>query len=171
MKFKFPKIPNIKNIGMSGCCFNPNKAKCTNADSNSESVKTAGNTKDIKNKDMGNAPYILNIEDATEKNNNFRTAIWTGKHMQVVLMSIPKGGDIGIDIHEDTDQFFHIMDGKGEVSMGRLPNNMNYVREVDSDYAFVVPAGTYHNVKNIGDEPLKLYTIYAPPHHPFGTEN
>ncbi len=171
MKFKAPKLSNLKKLRILPYGLNLFRERCSTCGfSKGEVIPTAASAKDAKINDMGNSPYIFNIEDASENNSNFRTALWTGKQLQLVLMSIPAGGETGLEIHDDTDQFFRITDGDGEVSMGRLPGNMNYVKKVDSDYAFIVPAGTYHNVRNIGREPLKLYTIYAPPHHPFGTE-
>jgi len=84
-------------------------------------------------------------------------------------MSIPPGGDIGLEIHPDVDQFLRIEQGQGIVQMGRDRRNMNFRQTVFNDFAVFVPAGTWHNITNIGNMPLKLYSIYAPPHHPHGT--
>lgn len=119
--------------------------------------------------DQGPNPYVVNIEDATKRNNNFRTTLWTGRHMQVTLMSIRPGEDIGLEMHPNVDQFLRIEQGQGVVRMGRRRNNLNIVRRVDDDTAIMVPAGTWHNVTNTGNRPLKLYSIYAPPEHPKGT--
>lgn len=126
---------------------------------------------DIQNdrEDFGAEPFVVNIEDATKENNTFRTALWTGKHLQVTLMSIPVGDSIGLEVHPDTDQFIRIEDGLGLVQMGEEENNVTYQRRVGEDYAVLVPAGKWHNIINIGNVPLKLYSIYAPPHHPYGT--
>lgn len=120
-------------------------------------------------RDHGREPYVVNIENASKQNNTFRTAIWTGKHLQVTLMSINVGDDIGLEIHPDVDQFLRIEDGRGLVQMGRRRDQLNFQREVSDDDAIMVPAGTWHNLTNTGNKPLKLYTIYAPPEHPFGT--
>ncbi|GGG16757.1 hypothetical protein GCM10010913_43530 [Paenibacillus aceti] len=120
-------------------------------------------------KDYGPRPFVVDIEEATKKNTNYRTAIWTGNHLQVTLMSINVGDDIGLEVHPNVDQFLRIEDGKGIVQMGPGKDNLNFQEKVDGDYAIVVPAGTWHNVINTGNKPLKLYTIYAPPHHPHGT--
>ncbi len=124
---------------------------------------------DFRVKDYGPQPFVININKATRNNNTYRTAIWTGEHMQVTLMSIHVGDDIGLEIHPDTDQFLRIEQGQGIVRMGKSSNNLNFERRVYDDTAIMVPAGTWHNVINTGNIPLKLYTIYAPPHHPHGT--
>ncbi|GGJ51467.1 cupin domain-containing protein [Virgibacillus salexigens] len=119
--------------------------------------------------DQGGDPFVVAIEQATERNNTFRTAIWTGDHLQVTLMSIDVGEDIGLEIHPDTDQFLRLEQGNGYVQMGKSRDNLDFNRYVEEDDAIMVPAGTWHNITNTGDEPLKLYSIYAPPEHPFGT--
>lgn len=120
-------------------------------------------------KDYGPKPLVVNIDQASKMNNNYRTALWTGKHLQVTLMSIPTGGDIGVEMHEDIDQFIRVENGYALVQMGKEKDNLNYQQRVNSNYAIIVPAGTWHNIINIGRTPLKLYSIYAPPKHPFGT--
>ncbi|WP_245154038.1 cupin domain-containing protein [Jeotgalibacillus proteolyticus] len=119
--------------------------------------------------DYGPQPFVININAATKQNNTFRTALWTGKHLQVTLMSINPGEDIGLEIHPEVDQFLRIEQGRGMVQMGSDPNNLSYQRHVFDDSAIMIPAGTWHNVTNTGNIPLKLYSIYAPPNHPFGT--
>lgn len=120
-------------------------------------------------RDYGPEPFVINIEEATKENNTFRTALWTGGHLQLTLMSIPVGESIGLEIHPDTDQFIRIEQGDGLVLMGTNKNNLNFQRRVYNNFAFVVPAGTWHNLINIGNVPIKLYSIYAPPKHPRGT--
>ncbi|MCY8839328.1 cupin domain-containing protein [Bacillus atrophaeus] len=119
--------------------------------------------------DSGPKPFVVNINKATKQNNTFRTALWTGKHFQVTLMSLGIGEDIGLEIHPNVDQFLRIEQGRGIIKMGKSKENLNFQRNVYDDYAIVVPAGTWHNVINTGNIPLKLYSIYAPPNHPFGT--
>lgn len=114
-------------------------------------------------------PIVVNIGDITKQNNNFRTALWTGKHLQLTLMSINSGESIGLEIHPEVDQFIRIEQGSGLIQMGNDKNNLNFQRNVFADYAFIIPAGKWHNLTNIGDIPLKLYSIYAPPNHPKGT--
>jgi len=123
----------------------------------------------MKFRDHGKEPYVIDIEEAAERNRTFRTALWTGDHLQVTLMSIAPGEDIGLEVHPDTDQFLRIEDGGGLVQMGNTRDNLTFERRVGEDDAIMVPAGKWHNVTNTGNEPIKLYSIYAPPEHPFGT--
>jgi mannose-6-phosphate isomerase-like protein (cupin superfamily) len=103
--------------------------------------------------------YVDNIEEATKSNGDFRRVLYTGKNLQLVLMTLQPGDEIGEEVHEDRDQFFRIEDGRGTVYIDGTPN------QVEDDFAVIVPAGARHNVVNTGDEPLKLYTIYGPPEH------
>ena len=119
--------------------------------------------------DYGPNPYVTNIDQATNQNCNFRTTLWTGNHLQLTLMCIPPGGEIGLEKHPDTDQFLRVESGQGCAMMGPRQNMLNYRSRVDGDSAVFVPANTWHNVVNCGRAPLKLYSIYAPPHHPHGT--
>lgn len=120
-------------------------------------------------RDNGGNPHVINMEEAAKRNTDFRRAIWTGRHLQVVLMSIDPGSDIGLEVHPNVDQFIRIEEGYGLVQMGPRRDQLNFARRVSEDDAIMVPAGTWHNLTNIGPRPLKLYTIYAPPEHPFGT--
>ena len=119
--------------------------------------------------DCGPEPFIANIDDITVENNNYRTTVWTGDHMQLTLMSIIPGGDIGLEVHPDVDQFFRVEEGEGLVMVGSRQDRLEYQARIEDDFAFIVPAGKWHNVINTGDIPLKLYSIYAPPQHPPGT--
>ena len=119
--------------------------------------------------DHGPYPFVVNIEDATERNNTFRTALWTGTHLQLTLMSIPVGGEIGLEIHPDVDQFLRIEKGQGMVFIGDRKDRFELQERVSEDYAIIIPAGKWHNVINTGRIPLKVYSIYAPPQHPRGT--
>ncbi|WP_242457396.1 cupin domain-containing protein [Insulibacter thermoxylanivorax] len=120
-------------------------------------------------RDYGPNPYVVDIEEAAERNNYFRSALWTGNHLQVTLMSIPVRQDIGIERHTNVDQFLRIENGVGLVQMGSSPERLDFQRRVEDGDAIMIPAGTWHNVINVGDKPLKLYSIYAPPEHPHGT--
>lgn len=123
----------------------------------------------IQLRDYGPEPLVANIVRVSEINPNYRTILWTGEHLQVSLMSIKVGGDIGLEVHSDVDQFIRIVSGYGLVKMGMSKDNLTYQKRIDSNFAVMVPAGTWHNIVNIGNKPIKLYTIYAPPEHPFGT--
>ena len=119
--------------------------------------------------DYGPQPFVIDIDEATKRNNTFRTILWTGDNFQVSLMSIPVGGDIGLEVHEDGDQFIRIEDGDGMVLMGDSKDNLDFQRRIEDDDAIMIPNGKWHNIINTGNEPLKLYAIYAPPEHPYGT--
>lgn len=107
--------------------------------------------------------YVTNIENATLANEFFRRVLYTGRHMQLVVMSLRPHEDIGVEIHETVDQFLRIETGEGKVIMN------GEERAIKDGDAFIVPAGTRHNVINTSAEkPLKLYTIYPPPHHKDG---
>jgi mannose-6-phosphate isomerase-like protein (cupin superfamily) len=114
-------------------------------------------------------PFVIDIEKATLANDTYRTALWTGKHLQLTLMSIDVGDDIGLEVHPDTDQFIRIEEGQGVAQMGNSKDNLYYQANVYDNYAVLVPAGTWHNITNVGKKPLKVYSLYAPPHHPWGT--
>ncbi|MFC4559342.1 cupin domain-containing protein [Virgibacillus kekensis] len=120
-------------------------------------------------RDYGPNPFVININKATKLNNTFRTALWTGSKFQVTLMSLGVGEDIGLEMHPDVDQFLRVEQGQGIVRMGHSKHAFNFEKMVHDDSAIVIPAGTWHNLINTGHIPLKLYSIYAPPNHPFGT--
>ena len=103
--------------------------------------------------------FVEDIEELTESNKNFRKVLYTGHHLQLVVMSIKKGSEIGEEVHEDRDQFFRIEKGKGEVL---IDGETHKIRSGD---AIIVPAGARHNVINTGNKALKVYTVYAPPEH------
>lgn len=107
--------------------------------------------------------YVDDIEARTVENADFRRVLYTGRNLQLVLMSLRAGEEIGEEVHHDRDQFFRVEAGKGEVSIDGRRN------AIESEMAIVVPAGARHNVRNTGHEDLKLYTIYAPPEHVDGT--
>ncbi|MEO0032893.1 MAG: hypothetical protein RIS94_2651 [Pseudomonadota bacterium] len=116
-------------------------------------------------RDIGPNPQSFDIEQATKDNASYRSVAWSGRYLQVTLMSIPVGGDIGLEAHPETDQFLRLDAGKGRVQMGPAKDDLSFDREVSDGWCVLVPAGTWHNVTNIGDEPMQLYTIYAPVHH------
>lgn len=115
-------------------------------------------------------PCVFNISEETLQNQNFRTILWTGCHMQVTVMCIPPCGEIGLEVHPDTEQFLRIEHGCGIVKMGDCKDNLYCEKCVSSGYAICIPAGTWHNVINTTNYPLKLYSIYSPPHHPRNEE-
>ena len=106
--------------------------------------------------------FCGNIEQQTLDNQDFRRVVYTGGHLQLVLMTLQPGDEIGEEVHEDRDQFFRIEEGSGAIDIDGVANT------VEDDFAVIVPAGARHNVRNTGDQPLKLYTIYGPPEHKDG---
>ena len=119
--------------------------------------------------DHGPGPYVVDISRAARQNNNYRQALWTGQHLQLTLMTIRPGDDIGLEIHPSDDQFLCIVEGQGIAQMGPSRRNLNFRQPVFANAAVFVPVGTWHNVTNTGRTPMRLYSIYAPPHHPRGT--
>jgi len=117
----------------------------------------------------GPEPYAANIRQATLQNQNFRTAFWTGTHLQMTLMLIPPGGEIGLEVHPEVDQFLYIEMGQGLFRGGNRQDTLNLQANVSENSGIFVPAGTWHNVINTQGVPLKLFSIYAPPQHPSGT--
>lgn len=106
--------------------------------------------------------FVDDIEELTEKNHDFRRVLYTGKYLQLVLMALKPGEEIGEEVHADRDQFFRVEKGKGEVVIDGVRTRIR------SDDAILVPAGALHNVINTGEKPLKLYTLYGPPNHAEG---
>jgi len=108
--------------------------------------------------------YVDNIEKLTLENENFRKVLYTGKHSQLVLMSLKPNEDIGLEVHPNVDQFFRIEKGQGKVVIDGVEH------EISDGVAVIVPAGSEHNVINTSaTESLKLYTIYSPANHKDGT--
>ena len=107
--------------------------------------------------------FIGDIEAQTEANHDFRHVLFTGPQLQLVVMALQPGEELGEEIHPGTDQFFRVEEGKGVILMDGRETR------IESDMAIVVPAGTRHNIKNTGHKPLQLYTLYAPPQHADGT--
>ncbi|MFN7146639.1 MAG: cupin domain-containing protein [Myxococcota bacterium] len=103
--------------------------------------------------------FVDDIERLTEDNGDFRRVLYTGRNLQLVLMAIPPGEEIGEEVHHDRDQFFRVEAGEGELVLDGARHR------VRADFAMIVPAGARHNVRNVGAEPLKLYTLYGPPEH------
>lgn len=119
--------------------------------------------------DYGLYPYVTNVERLAVENTNFRTAIWTGCHMQMTVMSIPTCGEIGTEVHPETDQFIRVEQGVAVVKIGECKEKLDFCRSMRNGDAVFIPAGMWHNVCNTGRCPLKVSVIYAPPQHPQGT--
>ncbi|OSX99592.1 cupin domain-containing protein [Bacillus mycoides] len=168
-RYQYPYYANVPmyNYGRQSVYWNfPNEIDYTNR---FDFFRFSNGDGSISLKDYGSEPFVVNINEAAKQNNTYRTALWTGKHLQVTLMSINVGEDIGLEIHPNVDQFLRIEQGQGIVQMGKSKDNLNFQRNAYDDFAIMIPAGTWHNVINTGNIPLKLYSIYAPPNNPFGT--
>lgn len=103
--------------------------------------------------------FVDDIEELTVSNDLYRKVLYTGKNLQLVLMTLQPGEEIGEEVHEGHDQFFRIEEGEGSVVIDGETHG------ISDDDAVIVPAGARHNVINTGDHPLRLYTIYGPPEH------
>lgn len=132
-------------------------------------MENKSNCAGFRKTDYGPEPFTVNISQAACGNNSFRTALWTGCNLQLTLMSIPVGCDIGLEMHSDTDQFLRLESGSGIVRMGRCKEKPGLEKRIGAGDAVFVPAGTWHNIINNGRCPLKIYSVYAPPKHPRGT--
>lgn len=119
--------------------------------------------------DHGPNPYVINIGLAAMQNTNFRTAVWTGCHLQMTVMCIPPCGEIGLEVHGDTDQLIRVEQGTAVIKMGKCAEKVDYQQNMCKGDAVFIPAGTWHNVVNIGRNALKVSSVYAPPNHPRGT--
>jgi len=118
-------------------------------------------------KDVGPAPTTFHLEKATLANPDYRQVAWTGKYLQVTLMSIDQGESIGLEVHPETDQLIRIEQGTGVATLGPAKDKLTDT-EVGPGDVVLVTAGTWHNVVNTGDTTLKVYTVYAPVHHAQG---
>lgn len=171
--YSFPNWANTQMYNMYPCPFwiNPQMFNMQPYSFwfNPQMYKSDVSAPPIMLKDYGPNPFVVNIEEATKQNNTFRTVLWTGDDLQVTLMRIEIGDDIGLEVHETGDQFIRIEDGEGIVKMGNSKDNLDFQKRVSNDYAIMIPAGKWHNVINTGNRPLKLYAIYAPPEHPRDT--
>lgn len=119
--------------------------------------------------DHGPEPFVANIPASARQNQNFRTAFWTGSHLQMTLMCIPAHGDIGVEMHPNTDQMIRVESGTGMFHWGTCKEKLKEQRTLGAGDVVFIPCGTWHNIVNHGNCPLKLSSIYGPPQHPRGT--
>ncbi|MGH2451450.1 MAG: cupin domain-containing protein [Candidatus Limnocylindria bacterium] len=113
--------------------------------------------------------WIGDIEQSTVDNATFRTVLFTGEHMQLTVMRLAPGEDIGREAHPDRDQFLRIEQGQARVELGKTEDTIDETHDVRDDWAVVVPAGAWHNIVNTGEADVKLYSLYSPPEHPAET--
>jgi mannose-6-phosphate isomerase-like protein (cupin superfamily) len=115
--------------------------------------------------DIGPQPQSFDLETSTKENTNYRSVVWSGRYLQVTLMSIPVGSDIGLEMHPETDQFIRLDAGRGRVQIGTAKDQLAFEKEVSDGWCILIPAGSWHNVTNIGEQPMQVYAVYAPAHH------
>jgi mannose-6-phosphate isomerase-like protein (cupin superfamily) len=113
--------------------------------------------------------WVGNIDEATLANTSFRTVLFTGGQLQLTVMSLEPGEEIGVEMHDHRDQFLRVESGRATVTLGPAEDEVSETHHLEDDWVVIVPGGTWHNVINEGAEPLKLYSLYAPPEHPDGT--
>ena len=113
--------------------------------------------------------WVGNVERETLENGTFRTVLFTGDHVQLTVMCLHPGEEIGVEMHDDLDQFLRIEQGSARITFGPSADKVEEEHDVEDDWAVVVPGGVWHNVINTGAGALKLYSLYAPPEHPAGT--
>ena len=118
--------------------------------------------------DIGPKPDVFDLETAPRENPEYRRVAWSGRFLQLTLMSIGAGQSIGLEMHPDTDQFLRVDAGRGRLQTGPAKETMTAHQDVGDGWCMLVPAGTWHDVVNTGDTPLRLYAIYAPVHHAAG---
>lgn len=119
--------------------------------------------------DPGAVPLTINIAQTSRQNQNFRTALWTGNHLQLTVMCIPFRSEIGLELHPDTDQLIRVEEGQATIRMGKSRDHITFHRLLGVGDAVLIPCGTWHNIVNTGNRMLKLSSVYAPPQHPRGT--
>ena len=119
--------------------------------------------------DYGPDSFVIDLNKAAQQNDNFRSTLWTGTHLQVTLMNIPVHESIGMESHPDHDQILRIEEGLGLIQLGEDKFSMYGQYLAFANYAIFVPAGIWHNIINIGNSPLKISSFYAPPNYAWNT--
>ncbi len=120
-------------------------------------------------KDRGKIPTVVCLRKETCKNTDFRATVWTGEQLQITVMSIPVGDEIGLERHDGLDQLLYIESGFAKIYMGKTKESVACLGTVSSGNAVLIPACTWHNLVNAQTMPVKLFSVYAPPQHPFCT--
>lgn len=120
--------------------------------------------------DYGPDPFVVNIDRAAELNTKYRTTLWTGNDLQLLLTAIPVNSDRGVQMHPSADEYTRVESGEALIQMGSDKGSLTYQARMNGNYAVVIPAGTWHNFINIGDVPLKMFSIFSNPIVPYGTD-
>ena len=151
-------------------CVQPKTESNQSAENQSTEAPTEqAQAEPVEFKDFGPDPLVIDVEQYTLQNETFRTSVWTGSLLQMTVMTLQPGEDIGLELHTQTDQFLRVEQGSGLVMMGDSEDNLDFQKRVEDDFAIFIPSGKWHNLVNDSDVPLKLYSIYAPAEHPHGT--
>ncbi len=115
------------------------------------------------------AGWVGDIETLTRENTTFRTVLYTAANLQLTVMCLATGEEVGMEMHDHLDQFIRVESGSARVTLGPSPTEVEVAHDIADDWAIIIPGGTWHNVINTGMEELRLYSIYAPAEHPDGT--
>ena len=113
--------------------------------------------------------WVGDIEAITNDNDTFRTVLWTGANLQLTVMRLATGQEVGMEMHDHLDQFIRVESGSARVTLGPSATEVEVAHDIADDWAIIIPGGTWHNVINTGMDELKFYSLYAPPEHPDGT--
>jgi mannose-6-phosphate isomerase-like protein (cupin superfamily) len=113
--------------------------------------------------------WVGDIQTLTLDNTNFRTVLHTGANLQLTVMCLATGEEVGVEMHDHRDQFIRVESGQARVTLGPSATEVAVAHEIADDWALIIPAGTWHNVINTGNAELRFYSLYAPPEHPDGT--
>ena len=120
-------------------------------------------------KDNGNKPCVIPLKKLTYLNDNYRVAVWTGTHLQITVMNILPNDDIGGEVHENLDQFLYIERGRAKVLIGESKDKLSVMQYAGEGEGILIPANNWHDVINVGMSDLKVFSVYAPVQHPYGT--
>jgi len=154
----------ISLVIINWSCVNTTNETSMTADAETEIVHSIN-----YNEDLGGKPWVLDVENATLANDNYRVANWTGQYMQLVFMTLKPGEVIDLEMHDGHDQFIRIEQGEARVLMGETEDNLSFDEMVSDDWAILIPAGYWHKIENVGSTDLKVYTLYGPAEHQMGT--
>jgi mannose-6-phosphate isomerase-like protein (cupin superfamily) len=114
------------------------------------------------------AGWVGDIETLTRENTNFRTVLYTAGNLQLTVMCLATGEEVGLEMHDHLDQFIRVESGSARVTLGPSETEIEIAHDIADDWAMIIPSGTWHNVINTGMDELRFYSLYAPPEHPDG---
>ena len=114
------------------------------------------------------AGWVGDIKTLTRENTNFRTVLYTAANLQLTVMCLATGEEVGMEMHDHLDQFIRVESGSARVTLGPSADEVEIAHDIADDWAMIIPAGTWHNVINTGLAELRFYSLYGPPQHPDG---